>query len=271
MNSYKVAVLLPVAKSDRADFFIEALRSMLDQSYKDFVLCICVDGQLQPEVENILETCEDPRIKIFRNSNNIGLAASLNRVIQAHEADIYFRMDADDISRADRLEKMIERLEDTEDLVLGTDCIEIDKTGNHLFYKAMPGKADIPGMIYSRSPFVHPSVAIRKEFFDSVGYYNESFKQFQDLELWARGIIAGVAMDNLNEPLLYFRLSENFIKKRSSWTAIRNELKVSILLIREQRKYLKIFPAIIGKLGFRLLIKLVPDRWAIEIYNFLRK
>lgn len=249
----KINVLLPVSSGDRLKYFKLALNSILTQTYSDFEVIICIDGVISEDIDQYIKALDDKRLLIMRNEKNLGLAATLNKAIKNYPADIYFRMDSDDICNRKRFQRTLEEFEKDEELMLvGTECIEIDDDGTEIFYKKMPFQADIKKWAISRNPFIHPSVAFRKEFFDIVGFYNEEFRKSQDYELWSRAILKNIKMNNIHEPLIWFRVSNKFWKNRTLRSNVRNELKVSFFLIRHLNGYIYI-PKILSKALLRFM------------------
>jgi glycosyltransferase involved in cell wall biosynthesis len=261
-----VKVLLPVSSGDRLKYFKLALNSVLTQTYSDFELIICLDGVISEDIDIYIDSIGDKRIKVMRNEQNIGLAATMNKAIRQFPADVYFRMDSDDICNRRRFQRTIEEFENDEELLLvGTECIEIDDDGTEIFYKQMPFQAEIRKWAISRNPFIHPSVAFRKEFFDIVGYYNESFRKSQDYELWSRAIIKNVRMNNIHEPLIWFRVSNKFWQNRTLRSNVRNELTVSFFLIKELNGYIYL-----PKILFKALLRFMPVWFNKLMYKYGR-
>lgn len=248
-----VKVLLPVSSGDRLKYFKLALNSILTQTFSDFDIVICIDGIISEDIDLYINSLDDRRIRIMRNETNIGLAATLNKAIRSYPSDIYFRMDSDDICNRRRFQRTLEEFENDEELmIVGTECIEIDDDGTEIFYKKMPFQAQIRKWAVTRNPFIHPSVALRKEFFDIVGSYNESFRKSQDYELWSRAIVKNVKMNNIHEPLIWFRVSNKFWVNRTLRSNVRNELKVSFFLIKHYNYYIYI-PKILMKAMLRFM------------------
>ena len=75
-----------------------SIESILNQSYKDFEFLI-MDDCSTDNSHNILKDYEsrDSRIKVFRNSENIGLTKSLNILIEKSQRDFIARQDGDDM------------------------------------------------------------------------------------------------------------------------------------------------------------------------------
>ena len=88
---------------DGERFITDAVQSILDQTYSDFEFII-VDNYSMDRTLSILEGFTDERIKIIRNSENLGQAGALNVGITNSKGELIARMDADDISIANRLQ-----------------------------------------------------------------------------------------------------------------------------------------------------------------------
>ena len=267
-----ISIITPVYNSEK--YIAETIESVLAQTYPDWEM-IVVDDCSTDSTPSILKSYSlfDPRVRLMRNPVNKGLPYSLNHAIGNAKGEFIARMDADDISLSTRFQKQIDFLnEHSEVEICGTGCIEIDRTGKEIFYKSMPcTEREIEKVIFKRSPFIHPTVMIRKSFFQEVGLYNESYLKTQDLELWSRAYISGVKMANLPDYLLLYRVENNFWGKRSSTLAIRNETRIIRYLIRNTGKYQLYFTVLMPKVLFRLSQRWLPAGLNQRIYNYLRK
>jgi glycosyltransferase involved in cell wall biosynthesis len=96
-----ITVLMPVYNAEK--YILEAVNSILNQTYRDFILIIindgCTDGTM-----GIINSIYDPRIQIINNEENIKLIATLNKGLALVETEFVARMDADDFSFPERLE-----------------------------------------------------------------------------------------------------------------------------------------------------------------------
>ena len=116
---------MPVFNAEQ--FVEQAIASILAQSYKKLEFLIIDDGSKDSTVEKISQF-KDPRIKLIANKKNMGIAKSLNEGIYASNGKYIARMDADDISLQDRIEKQCNFMEENPQIgILGTGYYEIDK------------------------------------------------------------------------------------------------------------------------------------------------
>ena len=76
MPDPKVSILMPVYNGEK--FVQQAVDSILGQTFDDFEFIIVDDGSTDGSLK-IVQSYDDPRIKIVRNDFNIGVTKSLNR------------------------------------------------------------------------------------------------------------------------------------------------------------------------------------------------
>lgn len=205
-----------------------AIQSIVDQTYTNWEFVIIDDGSTDatiPIIYDIQRRCK--KIKLISNKKNLGLAASLNKGIAFSKGKYIARMDADDESYPERLEKQIMFMQKHPEVdVLGTGAVLIGKQGEFQNHILLPETHDeLESCIFKKSLFFHPSVMMKKRFLEKVGGYDEKAIRSQDLELWIKGFKRGYTYHNLQEPLLKYRtnnyqlslkkLKEQFISKIS--------------------------------------------------------
>jgi len=193
----------------------ESIQSILSQTYQNWEFIIIDDGSNDQSKEIIKRYLDkDNRIKLIENNNNIGLAASLNKGILCASGEYIARMDADDISEPTRFQKQITFLGENSTIdVLGTGAEIIDKKDNSYGYINMiESPSKIIKNISVKKLFFHPSVMIRKSYFDKVGLYEKSLRKGQDLELWIRGLGFGAKYHNLKSPEIKYRINDKNLR-----------------------------------------------------------
>ncbi|USD60279.1 glycosyltransferase [Vibrio sp. SCSIO 43140] len=241
MLGSKVAVIMSVYEKDTVEYLKESIESILNQSYQDLMFFIQVDGVVSVEIANLLEFySSDQRVVVTFHEVNLGLAHRLNdaidQVLHYGGFDFVARMDADDISVNNRIELQVQYLTGHQDIdVLGTDVIEIDESGNELFYKRMHGthKA-LSENIIKRCPFNHPTVVFKVDVFKEGFRYNSDLMNTQDYYFWVDLLAAGKRFANINEALLYFRLDSTFHARRGLKKA-NNDLFSRVYALKKLR------------------------------------
>jgi glycosyltransferase involved in cell wall biosynthesis len=214
----RVSVVMSVYNEER--YVGEAVESILRQTFPDFEFVIIDDGSVD-RTPAILRGFRDPRIKIYNQANQ-GQSSALNRGIKHAMGAYIARMDADDISMTERLEREVSFLDGHPEIgIVGTWCIKVDaRTGKQRLQRLPDDDAAIRKFMAVDNPFIHSSVMFRKSVLDTVGLYDEEFI-WQDYELWVR-IARDHRMANINEPLIIRRkhpasLTSRTKKSKESW------------------------------------------------------
>lgn len=222
-NSFrKVAIIMSLYKSDILDYVKLATESILNQSYSDFDFYIQYDGFVQKNVDEYLSSLKDERIHINRRDENKGLAYSLNElleIVMPMGYEYIARMDADDISLPERLEKQIAYMETHKDCdALGTWAIEINSDGSEYYRKQMPETHEGCRKLFMiRDCLIHPTVMFRRSYIEKAGLYSLDTYFGEDTMMWAQGFAAGCKFANLPEYLFKFRLNDDFFNRRRGW------------------------------------------------------
>ena len=222
----KASVIMSAYNGEK--YLKEAIESILNQTFKDFEFIIVNDGSTK-ETADILESYakNDLRIKVIVNPENIGLTKSLNRAIQETNGTYIVRMDSDDISLPERLEKQIEFMNNNPEIgLLGTGYYEINHDGIILGKTVFPSTdKELKRLLIKYNPFCHTSVIIRRKILDQIGVYNELIKKAQDYDLWFR-IASRSRMANLSEPLVLRRYGTKNISTTDENEQLKWALKV---------------------------------------------
>ena len=194
----------------------EAIESILSQTYRNYEFLIINDGSTD-NTREIVNSYNDPRIRLIDNSSNMGLAKSLNRGLQISQGELIARQDADDISDPNRLERQVKYLDvHTDVMLLGTGVRTIDEFGKpHKVALTVPDTLTaIRWYLMFESAFAHTSVMFRRNIiYEKLGGYNEIFTRAQDYELWSR-IARVYSVANLNETLVCHRFQYESTTKR---------------------------------------------------------
>lgn len=199
-----ITVILPVHRVQ--PFLEEAVRSILDQTHRDFEFLIGANGpdrDLEPALERII--AGDPRTTIIRTSLPQH-CFTLNSLIERAGGRWIVRMDSDDVSVPHRIERLTERMTEDGPDVIGSWVMLIDDRGREVGELRLPvDDREIRRRTWRGVQLVHPSVAFRREFWlRTRGYAGGFFTE--DLDLWIRAVRDGARFANIPEPLLRYRI-----------------------------------------------------------------
>jgi len=259
----KVSVIMSVYNGEK--YLKEAIESILNQTFRDFEFIIVDDGSTDKTPEILNEYAKkDKRIKIITNPKNIGLTKSLNKALKIAKGEFIARIDADDISLPERLEKQVEFMKKNPEVgLLGTAYYEINQEGKIIGKKIFPlTDNELRKILIKYNPFFHSSVMIKKIALDKVGLYDESFPTAQDYDLWLR-IAEHYKLANLNEFLMKRRYTKEMISIKKENEQIFWAQKARIKAIQRGQ-----YP----KWAFFYLLKpLLVSKMPFFLRKFLRK
>jgi glycosyltransferase involved in cell wall biosynthesis len=184
-SSPLVTILMPVC--DGEQFLHEAIDSILAQTFADFEFLI-IDDASADSSRSIVLCYDDPRIRLLANDRNLGVTRTLNRGIRLARGRYLARMDADDISMPERLERQVAHLDANLDCAVVTTFAQIIDT------HSMPQgeiRVDLSPEEFARAlqrgnRLVHGAVMMRTDVVLRIGAYDESMKRAQDYDLWLR-------------------------------------------------------------------------------------
>lgn len=194
----------------------DSIQSIISQTYEDWELIVCDDSSTDGSIRVLDSYAEkDNRIIVLQNEENKGLAATLNRCLALAHGEYIARMDCDDISAPNRLERQVGFLDQhSEYALVGTLMQEFNDKGMQdiIPHKAEPTKFDIP----KGAPFFHATMLIRTSAMNELKGYRISKHtvRTEDVDLWYRFFTAGFIGYNLQEPLYYVRVDDEAYKRR---------------------------------------------------------
>jgi len=272
-ESFDALVGMAVYKEDRLEWVEQAINSVLQQTYQNFVYVIVIDGEINQDIYTYLcDLCrQNKKMILVLNRSNLGLSACMNFIVdwalfELGDTKYFFRMDADDISEKNRFSSQIDYLEKHKNVsILGCALKEINENGLIVGKRGLPIKhGDIIKFLPKRCSINHPTVAIRFKVFKDGFRYNKELRNTQDYFFWIELAEAGYEFANLGEKLLQFRRVNDFYKRRGLTKSI-NEFKARFYAMRLLKRYtlgnviyafcvllLRLMPSKIVKLAYKL-------------------
>lgn len=182
-ENIKVAVAMATYNTD-PEMLSQSIESILSQTHKNLVFYIVNDSG-----ENLsqLKKIADDRVIIIEHEEKIGLAQSMNEILDISKEKYIFRMDSDDISLPDRLEREIEYMENHKDIdVASMFCKKIGSASGFVFSMGVKPD-DVKTSLLFTNVISHPCAVFRNEFFQKNNIrYNALFLAAQDYDLWNR-------------------------------------------------------------------------------------
>lgn len=205
-----VSVILPVYNCER--FIGQAIESILNQTYINIELIVINDGSNDDTLNIVDKYANDSRLIIVSRENR-GLVYSLNEAIGLANGKYIARMDADDISMPDRIERQVDFLTTNNNVaIVGSRTILINEYGQQIgkCHKALSDGATQSHFYYG-SPLAHPSVMYNLNILskNEIKYSAEDYPA-EDLGLFLR-ISRKYKIRNIKQPLLKYRITKSGI------------------------------------------------------------
>lgn len=184
-NNALVTVLMSVYNCRQT--ISRTIDSILNQTFENFEFLI-IDDCSDDDTYSVIKGYNDKRIRLIRNEKNLGLTKSLNYGLAKSNGKYIARIDGDDFSSPERLEKQVLFLKSNMDFVLiGTSYNILDSNYNvvkTVNYSFSPEKL-FYDLIF-QNMLAHSSAMFLKEKVLKVGGYNENYFYAQDYDLWSR-------------------------------------------------------------------------------------
>ena len=202
--SNKISVIMSVYNDQ--DNISNSIKSILGQTYKDFEFLIVDDCSTDNTYEEIKKFTTDPRIKLYKNSKNIGLTKSLNILIEKSSGKFIFRQDSDDVSLSQRFQEQLNVLEREIYQVCTSRAINMQNN------KTIPGLSSwVPKKISIKykNPYIHGTLAIQKSLLNYIGNYDEDYLYAQDFKLFLDLIKKNKKIFEIKKPLYKLNTKNN--------------------------------------------------------------
>ena len=197
---------------NEAAYLPAALRSLERQTLQEWQLVVVDDGSSDATPIILAEAARiDPRIRVIRRSGG-GLVAALNTGLEFCRAPLLARMDGDDICHPQRLKHQADFLDYNTDIgLVACNFRHFPRTGlkqGMRIYEQWQNSLNCHELIlrdcFVESPFVHPSIMIRRALLNQVGGYSD-LGWPEDYDLWLRLAHNGTRFGRLPGQLFFWR------------------------------------------------------------------
>ena len=190
----------------------DAIKSILNQTFQNLEFVIIDDGSTDDSL-NIIKSYNDNRIRLIENKDNQGQSKTLNKGINLARGTYIARVDQDDISRSDRLEKQLEFMEKNSDIDVCGSWVELmGKQSDVLNLETRSEEIKIS--LLTNQNLAHPAVMIRKSTLIKHNLdYDPKFIIANDYDLWVR-MFEYCSFANIPEPLVKHRVHHDQFSKK---------------------------------------------------------
>ncbi|TAK37263.1 MAG: glycosyltransferase family 2 protein [Lysobacteraceae bacterium] len=218
-----VSVCIPTF--NYGEFISGAIRSVLSQSFPDFEL-IVVDNASTDATAELMETFirSDPRIRFYRNTENIGIVKNFNRALEHATGDYVKILCADDLLASSALERSLALIQSNPEVSLvTTGRLLVDFRLRPVGYSSycskegsVAGSEVIDRCLFGTNYVGEPSAVLFRRR-QATGGFDESYPHLLDMAMWFHLLEQG-RLACTPEPLTYIRQHERQLTRDNQRT-----------------------------------------------------
>ena len=211
--NYKISVIIPTY--NRGNIIENSIKSVLNQTYKNFEVIIIDDGSTD-NTKEIIDKFDDKRIKYIKINENLGGSNARNIGIRHATGRYISFQDSDDISYTNKLELQFNNMINQNS---NLDFCKIKVIYNNSYYNFVPTeyqeKKIIRGKIFSEliknGNFISTqSILVRKKFIEKY-LFDINMPRLQDYELILR-MIPNVKISYTKKVLVELHIQKDSIQ-----------------------------------------------------------
>jgi len=263
-----LSVLLPVYLGTQSEELQACLNSLCDQTYNADEILLVKDGPLHPNTERIIEEYNSTLpLKLLAFQDNRGIGPALQDALPLCNYPLVARVDSDDRCLPRRFETQLDFLEENPTIsVVGGQMREL-YTFRGCVEEAIRLTPTDPSTLVQyakfRNPMNHPTVMFRKSDVLRCGGYEECHL-FEDYLLWAKMLVSGYTLANINDVLVETDINDDYFQRRGGIAYLKDEATLCSHLV--QLGFFSLVDSILF-LSTRAPIRLLPRYARQHIYR----
>jgi glycosyltransferase involved in cell wall biosynthesis len=265
-------VLMPVYHKETPTNLRQCLESLAFQARPADEIVIVEDGPLGKPLNAIIAAyTRDLPIVSLPLPANIGVGPALRAGLGVCQGEYVARMDSDDICFSNRFQKQVEFLDLNRSVdVVGSAIEEFGRDPNvPCTIRIMPasGRA-LRRFAEHRNPLNHMTTMFRRESVVAAGSY-QPCPGFEDYHLWARMLMRGQCLHNMENIFVYVRCDNGMQSRRGGFAYLKRDVAFQLIL---HKMGLITAPLCVRNIAMRAPFRLAPTFVRSIFYNlFLRE
>lgn len=213
----KISVVMPVYNGEA--YIQDALNSVLAQTLTDFELIVVNDGSTDDTL-SIVQSYDDPRIRVLSHQVNRGIAFSRNEGVDAANGQYIAMLDSDDVAIPNRLEVQAAFLDEHWDVGIVGSWVEVvgeDGFSSGDIWRFETSSDRLPVALLFHNCFAQSSVMMRRDLLGK-SPYRQAYPPAEDYDLWTQ-LATVTRLANIPRPLVQYRYhSEGTSRKKAAIT-----------------------------------------------------
>jgi GT2 family glycosyltransferase len=221
MNFPLVSVVIPTY--NQAEFLVEAIQSVLDQTYQNFEIIVVNDASTD-DTDEVVEQFTDPRLTYIVHGKNLRLSATRNTGIKASKGEIIFLLDSDDYFHTEKLQRHVEFLEKHPEIGVSYNArFELNHSSTTIREMWRPPlSVDLKDLILG-FPFSPSDTVVRRDWMFKVGLFDPEVGTAEDTDFPCRLALAGCQFAGIDRALNYRRYHS--ARKRKNLSDRKNDVE----------------------------------------------
>ncbi len=272
MNKKQPLVSIVMTAYNAAEFVLQAVESIQNQTYANWELIIVNDGSTDGTSKILTKLAKnDKRILLISCRKNRGASVASNLGLSKAKGQFIARMDSDDISMPDRLVKQVRFLQShPEVIVVGGQCELIDREGENIGMKNFPTQhKDIYEALYQYNPIQHPSLMVNTKMLGKLKItYHADVLLAHDLEILFNLAQHG-KLANLNNVILQYRIHTDSLSLRHPKETFKHTLLVR-KMARQKYGYEPSKRAVVVHSMQKLIMSVIPSIVVYPLFRMIR-
>lgn len=213
----KISVVIPAFNA--GSLLGEAIESVLAQSYPVSEIIIVDDGSTDNTKEVVSQYVQRTTHDVkYIYQPNKGPAAARNKGIKKAGGDYIAFLDSDDLWLPEKIEKEMALFKGSNYGMVYCDMSHV--VDGKIIYKSYlkerrykyAGSGNIYGNLLQENFIFTPTVIVKKEVLEKVGYFDETYRICEDYKMWL-SIARNYSIGYLDEPIVIRRRVESNITK----------------------------------------------------------
>jgi glycosyltransferase involved in cell wall biosynthesis len=254
----KLSVLMPVYGKESSTYLRQCLESLAFQDLSAEEIVIVEDGPLGKPLDAMISAYKsDLPIVSLALPAHVGLGPALRAGLDICRGDYVARMDSDDISFRERFQRQVQFLDSNPQVdVVGSAIEEFGGNPNApCTIRRLPASGrELLRFARRRNPLNHMTTMFRRNSVLAAGSYLHC-PGFEDYHLWARMLMHGCCLRNMDEIFVYARCDNGMQSRRGGFAYLKQEVAFQLFL---RKTGLVTVPGCIRNIAMRAPIRLAP-------------
>lgn len=199
--SPKISIVVPAYKTSEK-FFQQLLQSVLNQTYKNWELCIA-------DASNLVIDIEDKRIKHKVLNSNNGISENTNEAIKMATGDYIAFLDHDDFIEPNALFEIVSAIQKKSIDIIYTDEDFVSEDGNN--FSEPYFKPDWSPYLLRSHNYITHFLVIKKSLIHKVGLLKKEYDGAQDYDLILRCVEKTDKIIHISKVLYHWRICKTSV------------------------------------------------------------